>query len=96
MFLDELPPVDCDMWVVSSSIEAFVRDRIGHQAGGVICFTKGTKILTVDGPRLVEDLGEGDKLQTKDNGVQDILWIGQRRMTGARLHANAAFASGSD
>lgn len=87
MFLDEIPPVQTDMWVVSTSIEAFVAERTGVQSSGVICFTKGTKILTPDGPRLVEDLGEGDKLQTKDNGAQDILWVGRRRMTGARLHA---------
>lgn len=87
MFLDEIPPVQTDMWVVNNSIKEPSLDRMGGQTGGVICFTKGTKILTPDGPRLVEDLGVGDKLQTKDNGDQDILWIGQRRMTGARLHA---------
>lgn len=87
MFLDEIPPAQTDMWVVSTSIKEPMLDALKDQAGGVICFTKGTKILTPDGPRLVEELGEGDKLQTKDNGAQDILWIGQRRMTGARLHA---------
>ncbi len=87
MFLDEIPPVQVDMWVVNSSIKEPILDQMSGQTGGVICFTKGTKILTPEGPRLVEDLGEGDKLQTKDNGEQDILWIGQRRMTGARLHA---------
>lgn len=87
MFLDEIPPVQADMWVVNNSIKVPMLDRMSDQTGGVICFTKGTKILTPEGPRLVEELGEGDKLQTKDNGGQDILWIGQRRMTGARLHA---------
>ena len=87
MFLDEIPPMNTDMWVVSSSIEAPVQGQLETQSGGVICFTKGTKILTPDGPRLVEDLAEGDRLQTKDDGGQEVLWIGQRRMTGARLHA---------
>jgi hypothetical protein len=87
MFLDEIPPAQTGMWVVSCSIREPVLDRMGGQTGGVICFTKGTKILTPDGPRLVEELGEGDRLQTKDDGGQEILWIGQRRMTGARLHA---------
>jgi len=85
MFLDEIPPAQTGMWVVNCSIEA--PTLASPQTGGVICFTKGTKILTPDGPRLVEDLGEGDRLQTKDDGGQEILWIGQRRMTGARLHA---------
>lgn len=86
MFLDEIPPVQTGMWVVSCSIGKPVPDRMGGQTGGVICFTRGTRILTPDGPRLVEELGEGDRLQTKDDGGQEILWIGQRRMTGARLH----------
>ena len=87
MFLDEIPPVKTDMWVVSSSIEEPATGQTGNQSGGVICFTSGTKILTPDGPRLVEDMAEGDRLQTKDDGGQEILWIGRRRMTGARLHA---------
>lgn len=87
MFMDEIPPKNTDMWVVSTSVEAFVEDRTADHSNGVICFTKGTKILTADGPRLVEEICEGDRLQTKDNGAQEILWVGQRRMTGARLHA---------
>lgn len=35
----------------------------------------------------VETLREGDYVQTKDNGAQQIQWIGARRMTGARLFA---------
>jgi len=53
----------------------------------VICFTPGTRIETPDGPRLVEQLREGDYVQTKDNGTEPILWVGSRRMTGARLFA---------
>jgi hypothetical protein len=60
---------------------------VSVSSGGVICFTPGTMIDTPDGPRLVEDLCEGDKLQTRDSGAQDIQWIGSRRMTGARLFA---------
>jgi hypothetical protein len=55
------------------------------QPGGVICFTPGTRIQTPDGLRLVEELREGDRVQTRDNGAQEIEWIGSRRMTGARL-----------
>ncbi len=63
-------------------------NRHGNDFGGdVICFTQGTRIRVEDGERLVEDLEVGDKVQTKDNGAQEILWIGQRRMSGARLYA---------
>ena len=37
--------------------------------------------------RLIEDLRESDTVQTKDNGLQPLRWIGKRRMTGARLFA---------
>ena len=35
----------------------------------------------------VQDLREGDYVLTRDNGPQEILWIGRRRMSGARLFA---------
>ena len=87
MFLGDPPPVDRDLWIVRAQI-----DRTGGAAGeraggGVICFTPGTRILTPQGARLIEDLRPGDLLQTKDNGAQEILWRGSRRMTGARLYA---------
>ena len=87
MFLDDIPPRDHELWVVHHTLNTHPGDQTGDNAGGVICFTPGTRIETPDGPRLVEDLREGDRVQTKDSGAQDILWVGQRRMTGARLFA---------
>ena len=59
-----------------------------EQQGDVICFTAGTRIRTPDGYTRVEDLLAGDKVQTKDNGPQELLWVGSRHLTGARLHAS--------
>lgn len=87
MFLGDPPPVDRDLWIVRVQIDrsgGAAGDRAG---GGVICFTPGTRILTPDGPRLIESLRPGDRVQTKDNGPQEILWRGSRRMSGARLYA---------
>ena len=53
----------------------------------MICFTPGTMIRTEDGLMRVEDIHEGVKIQTKDNGCQEVLWAGARRVTGARLYA---------
>lgn len=53
----------------------------------MICFTPGTRIVTPQGPRRIEDLRPGDSVQTKDNGAQAVLWTGKRHMTGARLYA---------
>ncbi|MGB7318273.1 MAG: Hint domain-containing protein [Planktotalea sp.] len=87
MFLDEMPPKDVDLWVVHHTIDVQSHNMVSASSGGVICFTPGTMIETPDGARLVEDLREGDRLQTRDSGAQDIQWIGARRMTGARLFA---------
>ena len=87
MFLDEIPPRDTDLWVVHHAIGRRTDPADGPEAGGVICFTPGTQIATPQGQRAVEDLREGDRVQTKDNGAEEIQWIGSRRMTGARLFA---------
>jgi hypothetical protein len=87
MFLDEIPPRDCDLWVVHHTLGVAGMNPMGPESGGVICFTPGTRIRTPDGLVLVEDLHEGDRVQTKDNGAQEIMWKGSRRMTGARMFA---------
>ncbi|KMW56634.1 Type I secretion target repeat protein [Candidatus Rhodobacter oscarellae] len=40
------------------------------------CFTAGTLIATAQGERPVEELREGDRLVTRDNGYQELRWIG--------------------
>ncbi|HKL05570.1 MAG TPA: Hint domain-containing protein [Roseovarius sp.] len=88
MFFDEIPPANTEMWVVHHSVESNRHPAsTGPETGGVICFTPGTRIETPEGPRLVEELREGDRVQTKDNGAQEVQWIGSRRMSGARLFA---------
>ena len=62
-------------------------DILPDSTDGVICFTPGTMILTDDGARPVESLTEGSHIQTKDNGCQEVIWVGRRRISGARLHA---------
>ncbi|MEM9707903.1 MAG: Hint domain-containing protein [Pseudomonadota bacterium] len=45
------------------------------------CFTPGAEIATAKGPRLVETLRPGDRVITRDNGLQPILWIGSRTLS---------------
>ncbi|MCI2400595.1 Hint domain-containing protein [Aliiroseovarius subalbicans] len=87
MFLGDVPPSDTDLWVVQAMMETGQVNRMTDQPTGVICFTPGTRIRTPDGEMLVEHLSEGDRIQTKDDGTQEVLWIGQRRISGARLYA---------
>ncbi|MGC1495185.1 MAG: Hint domain-containing protein [Sulfitobacter sp.] len=43
-----------------------------------VSFTRGTHITLATGAqRLIEDLNVGDRVLTRDDGVQDIRWIGQ-------------------
>ncbi|MFQ6548249.1 Hint domain-containing protein [Aestuariibius sp. 2305UL40-4] len=51
------------------------------------CFTPGTRIATARGERLVEELRVGDKIITRDNGLQEIRWIGQSDTTRKRPEA---------
>ncbi|TNF21131.1 MAG: type I secretion protein [Rhodobacteraceae bacterium] len=51
----------------------------------VPCFTPGTTIATPMGERLIEDLREGDRVITRDNGLQEVRWIGQSDLTGHQL-----------
>lgn len=87
MFLDDLPPRGRDLWVVHHSLDMAMGRAVHRGETGVICFVPGTRIDTPEGPRLIEHLREGDLVQTKDNGPQEIVWKGSRRMGGARLHA---------
>ena len=87
MFVGDLPPPGQDLWVVRTAIDRTHSGAGARVAGGVICFTPDTRIATPFGARLIQDLRPGDRILTKDNGPQDILWTGSRRMSGARLYA---------
>jgi hypothetical protein len=87
MFSEGVPPADTDLWVVQATVEAAEVNRVVDQPTGVICFTPGTRIRCETGDVAVEDIREGDRVQTKDNGMQEVLWIGAKRVTGARLFA---------
>ncbi|MCO6383397.1 Hint domain-containing protein [Oceanicola sp. 502str15] len=88
MFAGGVPPEGTDLRVSDVAELAETLPPPGETAaGGVICFTAGTRIATPEGFKLVETLREGDLVQTKDDGAQPVLWAGQRRMTGARLFA---------
>jgi hypothetical protein len=46
-------------------------------------------IATPQGARLVEELKEGDKIITRDNGIQEIRWVGAKQLSGIELARNA-------
>jgi hypothetical protein len=87
MFTGAIPPRNTDLWVVNRTVDRGLATPGTAEATGVICFTPGTRITTPDGPRLIEDIRPGDRVSTRDNGAQQVMWSGHRRMTGARLFA---------
>jgi Ca2+-binding RTX toxin-like protein len=48
----------------------------------VPCFTPGSLIATPRGEVLVEDLQVGDRVITRDDGIQEIEWIGKKKISG--------------
>ncbi|MBB5724042.1 hypothetical protein FHS72_003692 [Loktanella ponticola] len=53
----------------------------------LVCFASGTKIATPKGEVAVETLRAGDKVFTRDNGIQEIAWTGSRTLTTKDLLA---------
>ncbi|QQA44796.1 Hint domain-containing protein [Pelagovum pacificum] len=54
----------------------------------IICFTPGTLIATPLGERPVETLVAGDRIFTRDNGIQELRWVGRRDLTAEELMAD--------
>ncbi len=49
------------------------------------CFTPGTRIATPKGERRAEDLKVGDRVLTRDNGIQFITWAGKKDLNAQDL-----------
>ncbi|UZD90231.1 Hint domain-containing protein [Cognatishimia activa] len=49
--------------------------------GTIPCFLAGTQIKSVGGETAVEDIVSGDQLETRDNGLQTVIWVGKRCLT---------------
>lgn len=58
----------------------------------IACFTPGTRILAEGGEIAVEDLVPGDRVLTRDNGWQELRWIGRRDLSAGDLAAEPRFA----
>jgi hypothetical protein len=54
----------------------------------VACFVQGTLIATPKGEKPIEYLQPGDLVLTRDNGAQEVHWIGSRHIGWQTLAAN--------
>lgn len=55
----------------------------------VPCFTPGSVVSTPNGLILVQDLAVGDRVMTRDNGLQTLRWIGTKDLNVDALAADA-------
>jgi hypothetical protein len=51
----------------------------------VPCFTLGAMVSTIKGLVRVEDLRVGDRVMTRDNGLQELHWIGRKDLSATQL-----------
>jgi hypothetical protein len=75
VFPDGLPPADTNLIIGGISANS---DFTPHTAlgGYVVCFEAGTLFETIDGPRAIETLEDGDMIETRDGGMQPLRWSG--------------------
>ena len=60
----------------------------------VPCFTRGTRIATINGEVEIQDLKAGDKVLTMDNGYKPVLWIGSAKVAAEGKFAPILFKAG--
>lgn len=64
---------------------AVAGSELTYDTTNVVCFLRGTRIKTINGEILVEELSQGDRVLTVDNGYQPIRWIGSRNFSAKQL-----------
>lgn len=73
---------------MTENTKTFKASSSASMANVVPCFTPGTVIATPTGERPVETLAVGDRVLTRDNGLQEIRWIGSSRLSAQDLKAS--------
>ncbi|KIC51758.1 Hint domain-containing protein [Tateyamaria sp. ANG-S1] len=76
------PDIGDDLAVTTFS--SFISTDYGS-IGAAVCFAEGTSIQTSSGATSVQNISIGDFVQTKDNGLKEVLWIGKRHIHRAEL-----------
>ena len=74
---------------------AVAGDLLNIENTGVVCFTRGSRILTAEGEKAIEDLAAGDLVLTMDHGYQPIRWIGSSIVEGKGRFAPIVIEAGT-
>ncbi len=62
---------------------------------GPACFTPGAPIVTERGPVPVEELRPGDRVRTRDHGLQTLRWLGRARHAAQGVFAPVLIGKGA-
>jgi len=87
-FVDQIPPSGVALEVIEATEGPGSSGQAAIDSGDIAapaCFTPGTMIETVDGPRAVETLRAGDSVLTVDRGAQQLIWVGQTALSSIDL-----------
>ncbi len=68
---------------------------VGFVHGTIACFAGGSRILTSAGTMAVEALRPGDLVQTLDNGLQKLRWVGSRQVPSEGRFAAVLIPAGT-
>lgn len=63
-------------------VDTLAYEAVNPGDSGIACFAAGTMILTRDGPRRIESLQPGGLVETRDDGMQPVRWIGASTVDG--------------
>ncbi|MFD0859709.1 Hint domain-containing protein [Roseovarius aquimarinus] len=79
----------------SITLTGVTRNDLTNDTTGVVCFARGTQIHTLRGRIAVEAVRAGDLIQTRDDGVQPVRWVGSRRVAAAGRFAPIRIRAGA-
>ncbi len=94
VFPDGMPPPNTNLTIggIVDNGELVPHTSLG---GTIVCFASGMMIDTPYGARRVEDLSEGDLVQTAASGPQPILWTGQSTVAATADIAPIVISAGT-
>ncbi|SIT10220.1 Ca2+-binding protein, RTX toxin-related [Roseivivax lentus] len=72
----------------SLTMQGATASSYSYDNTGIVCFAKGTQILTPRGDVPIETLKPGELVTTLDHGPQPLLWIGMSHVNARALREN--------
>jgi hypothetical protein len=84
---------DIDLTLLSGGLPV-TGSELTFDNTAIPCFAGGTRIATSQGLIPIQALRVGDFVQTRDNGLKEMLWIGSRLVPAVGRMAPVLFAAG--